>query len=129
VESTPYGIQLQPSEAPIPIFEVGMNIAFCENNAQHSGSGTITRIITPGERGTAYRTLQRAFEPEMEVLYEVESKHFPNAALHTNGMEVNMIRDFHGGQNSVLLKTTMSTDMKTIVNRRFGIFRSSQLSS
>ena len=50
-----------------------MNIASCENNAQHSGSGTITRIITPGERDNAYRTLQGTFEPEMEVLYEVES--------------------------------------------------------
>jgi hypothetical protein len=73
MESNPLETQLQPSESLIPIFEVGMNIAFCENNAQHSGSGIITRIITPSERGNAYRTLQRAFEPEMEVLYEVES--------------------------------------------------------
>ncbi len=57
----------------IPTFEVGMEIAFCENNAQNSGSGIITRIVRPGERENAYQTIQGAFDPAMEVLYEIES--------------------------------------------------------
>jgi hypothetical protein len=57
----------------IPAFDVGMQIAYCENEAQNSGSGTITRIVKPGEKGNAYQTLQGAFDPDMEVRYEIES--------------------------------------------------------
>ncbi len=35
----------------IPAFDVGMNIAFCDDTAKDSGSGTIARIVKPGEKG------------------------------------------------------------------------------
>jgi hypothetical protein len=116
VESTPYGIQLQPSlqldptdkeptnvhpgktpyeslitnsimegsqsevshqpphlDYVIPAFEIGMHVAFCDSVAQASGSGRITRIIKPGQRGNEYRSLLGAFDRNMEVLYEIEN--------------------------------------------------------
>jgi hypothetical protein len=58
----------------VPVFKLGASVTFCDNESQVSGSGNVTRIIKPaGERGNAYRTLQGALDPNMEVLYEIDT--------------------------------------------------------
>ncbi len=57
----------------IPAFTLGAEVSFCDNQAQVSGSGRITRVIRPGEKGNAYHTLLGALDPDIEVLYEIDS--------------------------------------------------------
>jgi hypothetical protein len=57
----------------VPKFAMSTHVGFCDNLAQLSGSGKVVRIIKPGERGNAYRTLQGALDPDMEVLYEIDT--------------------------------------------------------
>ena len=64
---------IRDSDYVVPKFALGTHVGFCDNQAQVSGSGKVVRIIKPGERGNAYRTLQGALDPDMEVLYEVDT--------------------------------------------------------
>ncbi len=64
-----YGNRRPHLDYVVPKFAVGTHVGFCDNLAQVSGSGKVVRIIKPGERGNAYRTLQGALDPDMEVLY------------------------------------------------------------
>ncbi len=57
----------------VPKFAKDTHVGFCDNQAQVSGSGRVVRIIKPGEIGNAYRTLQGALDPDMEVLYEIDT--------------------------------------------------------
>ncbi len=57
----------------IPAFALGAEVAFCDNEAQVSGAGRVIRIIKPGEKGNAYRTLLGALDPDIEVLYEIDT--------------------------------------------------------
>jgi hypothetical protein len=59
-----------------PAFEVNMQVAFCDNSAKISGSGKIIRVILPGEKDNAYSTHLGAFDPDVEILYELESDVF-----------------------------------------------------
>jgi hypothetical protein len=57
----------------VPKFKLGTQVIFCDNEAHVSGGGKITKVIKPGERGNHYRSLMGAFDPEMEVLYEIDT--------------------------------------------------------
>ncbi len=57
----------------VPAFALGVEVSFCDNAAQVSGSGRITRVIRPSEKGNAYHTLLGALDPDIEVLYEIDS--------------------------------------------------------
>jgi hypothetical protein len=57
----------------VPKFQIGTQVTFCDNEAHVSGGGKITKVIKPGERGNHYRSLLGAFDPEMEVLYEIDT--------------------------------------------------------
>ena len=57
----------------IPAFALGAEVAFCDNVAQVSGAGRVIRVIKPGEKGNAYRTLLGALDPDIEVLYEIDT--------------------------------------------------------
>jgi hypothetical protein len=56
-----------------PRFKLGARVTFCDNEPKLSGSGIVTRVIKPGEKGNSYRTLQGAFDPNMEILYEIDT--------------------------------------------------------
>jgi hypothetical protein len=57
---------------PLPAFEMGMNVAFCDHSAQLSGSGKVTRII-PSSSTTSHSQLG-GLDPTMETHYEIQGE-------------------------------------------------------
>jgi hypothetical protein len=55
----------------LPAFDKGMKVAFCDHNAQASGSGTITRIIRPGS--VSSHSVMGSLDPSLEIRYEIQS--------------------------------------------------------
>jgi hypothetical protein len=56
-----------------PMFFIGNEVGFCDNRTRVSGAGFITKIIRPGEKGNPYHSHLGLFDPDAEILYEIDS--------------------------------------------------------